>query len=45
MHYLHLHFRIYLSISSTGGKVKHAREEQKTALAEYYKNHNIDPHH
>eukprot|EP00558_Chaetoceros_sp_UNC1202_P003111 CAMPEP_0197238634 /NCGR_PEP_ID=MMETSP1429-20130617/5152_1 /TAXON_ID=49237 /ORGANISM="Chaetoceros sp., Strain UNC1202" /LENGTH=89 /DNA_ID=CAMNT_0042697851 /DNA_START=26 /DNA_END=295 /DNA_ORIENTATION=+ len=28
-----------------GSKVKHAREEQKTALAEYYKNHNIDPHH
>eukprot|EP00979_Chaetoceros_neogracilis_P013418 scaffold3826_cov273-Chaetoceros_neogracile.AAC.8 len=28
-----------------GSKVKHAREEQKTALAEYYKNHGIESHH
>lgn len=28
-----------------GSKVKHARKEQETALSEYYKNHNITPHH
>mmetsp|Transcript_22835 Transcript_22835/g.34838 ORF Transcript_22835/g.34838 Transcript_22835/m.34838 type:complete len:87 (-) Transcript_22835:211-471(-) len=28
-----------------GGKVKHAREEKKVALDEYYKNHGITSHH
>jgi len=28
-----------------GSKVHHAREEKETALAEYYKNHGITPHH
>ena len=36
---------ISLSLSGLGGKVKHAREEQKTALDEYYKNHGIASHH
>jgi len=28
-----------------GSKVQHARQEQKIALEEYYKNHGITPHH
>mmetsp|Transcript_14263 Transcript_14263/g.18009 ORF Transcript_14263/g.18009 Transcript_14263/m.18009 type:complete len:87 (-) Transcript_14263:210-470(-) len=28
-----------------GDKIKHARHEKEVALAEYYKNHGITPHH
>ena len=41
------HFLIKIMLTSliAGGHIQHARQEKKIALEEYYKNHNITPHH
>jgi hypothetical protein len=38
-------FLFFVMYFFVGGKAQHARKEKAIALEEYYKNHNITPHH